>query len=99
MARKSKRDWFIAAIYLLAEGGPSAITIDALCQQLQVTKGSFYHHFKNYDDFKLSFLHYYEEAGTLNIIERLTGTAVCNERRSIRFIGHHCGGDFRNGRS
>ena len=80
MARKSKRDWFITAIYLLAEGGPAAITIDALCQRLEVTKGSFYHHFKNYDDFKLSFLNYYEEAGTLNIIERLTERPSATEK-------------------
>lgn len=80
MARKSQRDWFIAAIYLLADGGPAAITIDALCQQLQVTKGSFYHHFKNYDDFKVSFLNYYEEAGTLNIIERLQKRPSAREK-------------------
>ena len=71
MARKSKRDWFVAGVLLLAEFGPSSITVDGLCQKLDVTKGSFYHHFKNYDDFKVSFLNFYEEEGTLDIIARL----------------------------
>ena len=71
MARKSKRDWFIAGILLLTDVGSAGITIDALCQKLNVTKGSFYHHFQNYDDFKMSFINFYEEEGTLDIIERL----------------------------
>ncbi len=71
MARKAKRDWFEAGIALLAEVGPTGITVDALCKKLQVTKGSFYHHFKNYEDFKISFLNFYEAEGTLDIIDRL----------------------------
>ncbi len=71
MARKSKRDWFVAGMELLGEVGPNGITIDALCQKLSVTKGSFYHHFQNYDDFKTGFLLFYEEEGTLDVITSL----------------------------
>lgn len=71
MARKTKHDWLIAGTYLLTEVGYQGITIDALCKYLSVTKGSFYHHFAGYEDFKHSLLTFYEEEGTLGIIERL----------------------------
>ena len=71
MARKTKRDWFVSGINILLADGPQGLTIDALCQSLKVTKGSFYHHFGNYEKFKQQFLAYYEREGTLNIIERL----------------------------
>ena len=68
MARKTKQDWFIASIDILMEMGSSRLTIDALTTQLGVTKGSFYHHFGNYHQFKLDLLTFFEEEGTLNII-------------------------------
>ena len=56
---------------MLTHAGPQGLTIDALCQQLAVTKGSFYHHFAGYDDFKASLLTFYEQEGTLQIIDQL----------------------------
>ena len=46
--RRSREDFINAALELLAEtGSVKALTIDALCEALQVSKGSFYWHFKN----------------------------------------------------
>jgi AcrR family transcriptional regulator len=39
--------YFVAALDLLATRGADAVTIGALCERLGVTKGSFYHHFRN----------------------------------------------------
>lgn len=71
MTRKTKRDWLIAGTELLAAAGAQGVTIEALCQQLQVTKGSFYHHFEGQEAFKENLLAFYEEEGTLDLIERL----------------------------
>ncbi len=68
MARKTKNDWFIVSINILVEKGSSGLTIDALTKQLGVTKGSFYHHFSNYQQFKIDLLTFFEEEGTLGII-------------------------------
>jgi AcrR family transcriptional regulator len=38
-------DWIEAGFAVLAESGPNALRIDALCELLNVTKGSFYWHF------------------------------------------------------
>ncbi len=68
MARKKKRDWFITSTCILDKTGHKGLTIDALTTELGVTKGSFYHHFKNYQQFKVNLLHFFEEEGTLDII-------------------------------
>ena len=44
-------DYFEAGQELLAEGGVHAVTIANLCDRLRVTKGSFYHHFRNVEEF------------------------------------------------
>ena len=69
MARKSKQDWLNAGLKIFRESGISGLTIEMLNQELGVTKGSFYHHFSGIQDFKTSFLQFYEEAGTLNVIQ------------------------------
>jgi AcrR family transcriptional regulator len=43
--RLSADDWIEAGFALLAEGGPNALRVEALCDRLDVTKGSFYWHF------------------------------------------------------
>ena len=45
MERLSIDDYYRAALDVLGESGSEALTINALCERLQVTKGSFYHHF------------------------------------------------------
>jgi AcrR family transcriptional regulator len=72
MTPKKQEDWLRAGIdELLQAGGPQGLTIDALCRRLKVTKGSFYHHFDGYDDFKRKLLTFYEDTGTEQIIDRL----------------------------
>jgi AcrR family transcriptional regulator len=43
--RLSADDWIDAGFAVLADSGPNALRIDALCERLKVTKGSFYWHF------------------------------------------------------
>ena len=53
--------YFELGLDLLAEVGAKAVTIDALCTRLQVTKGSFYHHFSGVRDFMSQLLAYWED--------------------------------------
>jgi AcrR family transcriptional regulator len=43
--RLTAADWIEAGFAVLADSGPNALRIDRLCEQLNVTKGSFYWHF------------------------------------------------------
>ena len=80
MARKTKQDWFEASTKILLTEGPRGLTIDALCQTLQVTKGSFYHHFGSYEGFKAQFLTFYEQEGTLDVISELAALPTPSEK-------------------
>ncbi len=60
MERLSAEDYFRAAFDVLGESGSEGLTIAALCQRLEVTKGSFYHHFGGMPGFVTALLAFWE---------------------------------------
>lgn len=56
MEARTKDEYFRVAFELLAEHGATGVTIANLCTALDVTKGSFYHHFESGPDFMRAFL-------------------------------------------
>ena len=48
----SKQDWLQQGLITLERQGLPGLTIDNLAGELGLTKGSFYHHFKNGSDFE-----------------------------------------------
>jgi AcrR family transcriptional regulator len=58
MRQLTSHDFFVAADGVLAEHGHAGVTSVSLCARLGVTRGSFYHHFKNLDEFKSGYLAY-----------------------------------------
>lgn len=71
MARLAYDDWLRAGLELLATTGADGLKIDRLCRRQGVTKGSFYHHFKNRDDFVRALLDYWQRAFTDDIIQEV----------------------------
>ena len=59
MTRKSKQDWLEKGLKILAKESLNGLTIDKMALELGVTKGSFYHHFKNARDFEERLLGYW----------------------------------------
>ncbi|WP_181234056.1 TetR/AcrR family transcriptional regulator [Enhygromyxa salina] len=47
MASLTANDWALAALETLGVGGVAAVRVEVLARDLGVTKGSYYHHFKN----------------------------------------------------
>lgn len=43
--RRTRHDYFAAAMAILAEDGTAGLTTTRLCDRLDVTRGSLYHHF------------------------------------------------------
>lgn len=68
MARLQREDWLEQGLATLAEHGVDALTIDAMCKQMAVTKGSFYHHFKNRQAFLEAILAFWEDKYTKKFI-------------------------------
>lgn len=56
MEASTKDEYFGVALELLADHGATGVTIANLCTALDVTKGSFYHHFESGPDFMRAFL-------------------------------------------
>lgn len=65
----TKNNWLENSLKLLAKNDFDFLKIDNLCKELQVTKGSFYHHFKNYRNFLEELLEYWYQEYTVNIIK------------------------------
>ncbi|MFN2537888.1 MAG: TetR/AcrR family transcriptional regulator [Mycobacteriales bacterium] len=60
MDRLAANDYFREAMTILANSGPEALTISALCDSFMVTKGSFYHHFDGMPGFVTRLLAFWE---------------------------------------
>jgi AcrR family transcriptional regulator len=64
-----KLKWLEEGFSLLAEKGAGSLTIDTLTNRLGVTKGSFYHHFQNWQNYKENLLSFFENERTLKTIK------------------------------
>ncbi|NOX32201.1 MAG: TetR/AcrR family transcriptional regulator [Deltaproteobacteria bacterium] len=69
MKRLNKTAWFEQGLNILKASGAADLTIENLTRKLNKTKGSFYHHFKNRDDYFEKLLEFWEEKQTFDIIE------------------------------
>jgi AcrR family transcriptional regulator len=63
----SRSEWLHAGLTALADDGPNGLRIDRLCRRLNVSKGSFHHHFAGAGDFKQALLCAYE----IRVVEAL----------------------------
>lgn len=72
MARVTVQDFMASGMGILAAEGPDALTVASLCEALDVTKGSFYHHFKGMPDYVERLLDYYESVQT-GLVEGFRG--------------------------
>lgn len=85
MNKVDKKQWFIVGLDILEKDGFAKITIDNLCTQLEITKGAFYHHFKNVDGYIDALMKYWLNQNTIQIIEDADKLATAKER--MEFIG------------
>ena len=65
--RLSRQSWLNAALELLHNDGINAVTVDALALQLGITRGSFYHHFKDRKDLSNEMLEYWKRKWTVEL--------------------------------
>jgi TetR/AcrR family transcriptional repressor of nem operon len=79
-----------AAIYVVRAKGYAATTVDDICRQAGVTKGSFFHHFKSKDDLALTAVAHWH-----TMTERFFASAPYHQAQDPldRLLGYL---DFRN---
>lgn len=70
MTVTSKQAWIQAGLHQLREAGFLAISGEKLARRLDVTRGSFYHHFKSMDEYVEHLLDEWEQSHTLDKIRQ-----------------------------
>jgi len=66
--RLRREAYYHAALAVLAERGPGDLTIAGLCARLRVTKGSFYHHFRDMSEFVDRLMEHWAEEHATRLI-------------------------------
>jgi AcrR family transcriptional regulator len=74
--RLSRSCWQEAALELLHNDGINAVTVDALATQLDITRGSFYHHFKDKNDLSNEMLEYWKQKWTVEIRDDVAALGI-----------------------
>jgi len=67
--KKNRKNWLNAGLTALADAGPKGLRIMSIAKQLGVTKGSFYWHFKNLEEYESALIEEWEQCHTLEAIE------------------------------
>lgn len=65
----TREDWIKAGLKQLAEAGIHEVRIEVLARMLDISKGSFYHYFRNRKELLDSILEYWEDYATKRIIQ------------------------------
>ena len=69
--RLTKTDWIDHGLRTLATEGANALKVGAMAAKLNVSRGSFYWHFKDIGDFRAQLLQSWLERTTEQVIQRL----------------------------
>lgn len=72
-SKLGRQDWLAIGTQTLIEKGIEAVRVDPLAKLLNVTRGSFYWHFKSRDDLLEEILREWEACNTQSIIEKIEG--------------------------
>ena len=80
MKKVEKKQWFIIGLQIIENEGISKITIDNLCALLKITKGAFYHHFKNIDGYIDALMTFWVKENTLTFIENAEKLVSATEK-------------------
>ncbi len=78
-SRLSRADWLSAAIELLIDEGIDAVRITRLADNLSVSRGSFYWHFKDRDDLLAGLMGFWREKNTAAVVKAVEGAPSLEE--------------------
>jgi AcrR family transcriptional regulator len=90
--RLTAQDWIDFGLRALAHDGFEALKADVLARKLGVSRGSFYWHFRDLDDFHARVIQHWRQAATEAIISDLERYGSREERLDVllrRALGQH----------
>src|SRR5262249_56610372 len=83
MTRLSKLDWLDHGLRVLARSGPDGLKAEPLAKSLNVSRGSFYWHFRDVEAFHKDLLARWRERATADIIALAEQEASPNARLRV----------------
>lgn len=84
MDMASRRDWLDTGLVVLAELGPRALTIDQLTSRMDLTKGSFYHHFGSTAGYVTALMAHFEAEHTSRYLESVEEDSTAPARARLQ---------------
>lgn len=69
--RLTREQWLARSLEILSEGGPGELRIDNITGKMNLTKGSFYWHFKNRADYIENLAKYWDQWSNDTVIKRV----------------------------
>jgi AcrR family transcriptional regulator len=85
--RLSRACWQEAALELLHNEGINAVTVDALTEKLDITRGSFYHHFKDRQDLSKEMLEFWKQKWTVELRDDVDALGI-DGLQSLKALGN-----------
>ena len=86
MRRLNREDWLEESLRILGDEGSNLLTVERLCERLGVSRGSFYWHFKNREDFTLAIIEYWEQQSTTAIREQVFSLDVGPKEKLLKLL-------------
>jgi AcrR family transcriptional regulator len=86
IAKLGQQDWIELGLKVLAENGVEAVRVEPLAKLLNVTKGSFYWHFKNRDQLLEALLQEWVSRETDRIIEQTEAGGGDANQKLLRLL-------------
>lgn len=82
----TREDWIHAAQQVLVKGGVDAVRVDTLAKELNITRGSFYYHFKSRSDLLEGILGDWRTRATEDVILHLSDPRATPHRQLQRLM-------------
>lgn len=79
----TRNDWLDHGMKVLADEGFSALKADLLARSLNVSRGSFYWHFRDLGEFHRALLDEWQERATRQVIDWIEQTASADQRLAL----------------
>ena len=82
----TREDWVRAAIEVMVDSSVDQVRVEAIARELDVSKGSFYWHFRNRDDLLQAILELWTAEATVSVGERVLRRATSPAERILLFL-------------
>lgn len=82
----TREDWIYAAQQVLSKSGVDAVRVDTLAKELNITRGSFYHHFANREELLLGILGSWRARATEDVILHLRNNQTSPQKQITRLL-------------